>query len=495
MPPTLTSLTSHSRRTLTAIEYYRHPAVRTRIREYCGATGATGAAAAGAGAFTCAYVAAVEGGEPSASWESARLYPPSELPRLLDAGADISRSMWDTESLLFHLDLDYLNPDHPAEAFLHPADVFFALEPVYAAAHQVLHTFGIDALEIVTGRGHHFSGRIPWTHPVVHHLAELVPETPAWHGTMAARLPEWMPHRLDESQARAYTGLGMLVEHLAHLILRRAAPLAPIPVVFNGTEVGGTGLAGRACVSIDFSYAGDPLDVRHMRVAFGAYQLHRFRPDIFGTPVAHDVPVIAAVPRAHRSLYKLLKARRPAAAALDAEHQTVAMPDVAQGIASLLVDYLPTRLASFHRDFYRVKPHPPAAWPDTYHRFDASTLAPCIAEPLLHPNDLLLQPARLQYLTRGLLAAGWDPRHIASLVYSRYAGDHGWGTRWARQDVRTRAEFDVRVFAGLIAAGADQATDFNCVSAQEKHLCPHDPTCHRDLRLERVKLLERVEPA
>jgi len=487
-------LTSHSHRTLTAVEYYRHPAVRTRIREYCGATHAIGAI--GAGKFTCAYVAAVDGGDSGSSWESARLYPPEELPRLLDAGADISRSMWDTDSLLFHLDLDYLNPEQPAEPFLHPADVFFALEPVYAATRQVLHAFGIDALEIVTGRGHHFSGRIPWTHPVVHHLAELVPEMPAWHATMAARMPEWMTHTLDEAQARAYTGIGMLVEHLAHLILRRAAPHTSIPVVFNGTEVGGTGLAGRACVSIDFSYAGDPLDVRHIRVAFGAYQMHRFRPDIFGHDVAHDIPVIAAVPRAHRSLFKILTdARRPSSAALDAEHRSVEMPDVAQGIASLLVDYMPTRLAAFHREFYRAAPHPPARWPETYDRFDPATLAPCIGAPLVHPNDLLLQPARIQYLTRGLLAHGWEPRHIAGLVHSRYAADHGWGERWSRQDARTRAEFDVRVFAGLIAAGLDQATDFNCVSAQEKHLCPHDPNCHVDLRLERVKLLERVEPA
>jgi hypothetical protein len=468
--------------TMTATEYYRHPAVRTRIREYCGAVDG--------GPFTCAYVAALKPGDGPASWESADLRPPEDLPQLMESGADIARSMWDLDSLLFYLDLDYLNPDRPEEPFLYPADAFFKLEPVCKAAREILHSFGIDALEIVTGRGHHFSGRIAWTHPVIRHLAELSPDVPSWHATMNARRPAWLTHTLDERQARASFGLGLLVEHIAQIILKRAAPHASVPVVLNGTEVG-AGLTGRACVSIDLSYAGDPLDTRQMRMAFGTYQLHRFRADIFGTAVAQHVPMMVSVPRAHQSLYDLLTdGRTPAAAVRAAERQTVTMPDVGQGIATLLVDYLPSTLAAFHRDYFAVTPDPPAAWPETYDRFDSKSLAPCVTSPLDRPNDLLLQPARLQYLTRGLMAEGWHPRHIAGLVHSRYARDYGWGTRWTRQDARTRAEFDVRVFGGLIATGLDQAIDFNCVSAKEKHLCTHDPTCHRDLRLERVKLLE-----
>lgn len=473
---------SRSHAVMTATEYYRHPSVRTRIREYCGATDGR--------PFTCAYVTALNADGRLPSWESAERHPPEDLPALLEAGVDLARSMWDTESLIFYLDLDYLNPDHPEEPFLHPADVFFKLEPVYKATRQVLHSFGIDALEIVTGRGHHFSGRIPWTHPVIRHLAELAPEVPAWHATMAARKPAWLTHTLDERQARASFGLGLLIEYVAQLILRRTAPHAAIPVVFNGTEVG-TGMTGRECVSIDFSHAGDPLDSRQMRVAFGAYQLHRMRADIFGDTVARHVPMTVAVPRGHQSLYRLLTGgRTPAAAVRAAERQAVALPDVAQGIATLYVDYLPSRLAAFHRDYFAVTPHPPDAWPETYDRFDSKTVAPCVAWPLEQPNDLLLQPARLQNLTRGLMAEGWQPRHIAGLVHSRYARDYGWGVRWSRQDAKTRAEFDVRVFAGLVATGLDTAIDFNCVSAQEKGICPHDPNCHRDLRLERVKLLE-----
>jgi hypothetical protein len=171
----------------------------------------------------------------------------------------------------------------------------------------------------------------------------------------------------------------------------------------------------------------------------------------------------------------------------------VHLPDVAQGVATLLVDYLPSTLSSFHREFYNVTPHPPDAWPETYDRLDVKSLAPCVAWPLEFPNDFLLQPARIQHVTRALLADGWQPRHIAGLVHSRYARDFGWGRRWSRLDARTRAEFDVRVFAGMVADGLDGAVDFNSVSAQEKHLCPHDPACHRDLRLDRARLLASQE--
>jgi hypothetical protein len=476
---------SHSHSTMTAAEYYRYPDVRTRVREYCGAVDGH--------PFTCAYVTALGSGDPRTPWASAEWRPPEDLPRLMADGADVARSMWDTESLIFFLELDYLDADHPAEPFLHPADAFFKLEPAYRATRQVLHTFGIDAFEVATGRGYHFSGCIPWTHPVIAHLAELVPEVPSWHATLAARRPEWLTHTLDERQARASAGLGLLIEHAAHLIMRRAAPRITIPVVFTGTEVG-AGLSGRTCVSIDFSHAGDPLDQRYMRVAFGTYQLHRLRSDVFGPAVARDVPVMAVVPRGHQSLYRLLtEGRQPEAAVRAAERGPAVMPDVAQGIATVLVDYLPTTLAAFHRDYYATAPERPEAWPDTYDRLESTSFAPCVGAPLDRPNDLLLQPARLQFLTRGLMAKGWHPRHIAGLVHSRYLRDCGWGTRWAHQDAKNRAEFDIRVFAGLIAAGLDRGTDFNCVSAQEKGLCTHDPNCHLDLRLERVKLLERVE--
>jgi len=46
------------------------------------------------------------------------------------------------------------------------------------------------------------------------------------------------------------------------------------------------------------------------------------------------------------------------------------------------------------------------------------------------------------------------------------------------------------VFAGLIETGLDRGVDYNCVSAQEKGLCPWASACHRDLTTERPHIFK-----
>lgn len=466
------------RLSVTAADYYRHATVRERIRQYCGG---------GPRPLTCQLLTALRPDQQLPRWETAPSSPPTALDDLFTAGADIARSLWDTQSLLFHLDLDYHNIDAPSEPFTHPIEVFTKLEPVYRACRRVLARFGIAPLVLMTGRGYHFTGRIPLDDVLIDRLAVVPPRTPAWHATFAERQPWATPKSLDKRHARAYTGLGMVVEHLAHLIMRQATPKTLIPVVFNGTDVG-LGAYGRECASLDFSYAGDPLDTRFIRVAFGTYQLHELRPDIFGAHAA-AMPPMVAVPRGSTSLVRLVtEARIPAVAARLAARSDTRLPNVTDGVSALFADYLTSPLSRFHDQFYRAKPHDPEHWATTYDRVDGHDLPPCVASPLNTPNDLLLQPARLQHLTRGLIAQGWHPRHIAGLVHSRYAQDHGWGARWSRMDRQTRAEFDVRVFAGMIATGLDRGVDYNCVSAQEKGICPWAPDCHRDLRTDAVRI-------
>jgi hypothetical protein len=163
---------------------------------------------------------------------------------------------------------------------------------------------------------------------------------------------------------------------------------------------------------------------------------------------------------------------------------------VTPGVVALLDAYHASRLAAFHRRFY-ASPRRSVAEGDALFRGLPASLPDCVTRPLVTPNDWLLQPTSLQHVTRALMADGMAPRDIAAIVHARYAADHGWGRRWAWLDAETRAEFDVRVFAGLMEAGADRAVDFNCTSAQEKHLCPREP-CGQDLRVDRARLCEIV---
>lgn len=462
---------------MTLGEYYADPHVRARIREYLGAAGGRDP--------TAAYVASIRthDGQPVA-WESARRQAASESDETCHEGADIARSLLDADNLIFLLELDYMNPDAPAEPFTHPVEVLFKLEPAYQAVWRVLDSFGLKAYALATGRGYHFTARVPVTSPVLDGLADLVPGTPAWLHTLESRRDSRLQYSVSPRVASAWTGLGCLVEYLANLVAMAATPHA-IPLVFNGTRVG-AGLIGRECVSIDFSYAGDPLDSRYTRCAFSAYQWHHFRPDIFGTAIARLVPAMAAVPRTQRALLPFMRAGR----SLDAGRRAArfgraTLPDVSAAMEKVLAQYLASPLAMFHRRFYDERRRPAAvSFPEG--------LPPCAQASLRQPNDLLLRPEHLQHLVRTLLVRGWPAAEVATLVESAYLADHQWGDRWRRcMDPATRAEFDVRVFAGMIATGADRLIDFNCVSAQEKGLCPGSG-CTYNLRLDAERLSQVV---
>ena len=469
-------------RIATLQDYYGEPAVRARMLEYCG--GVDGEPP------TCLFVSGVSARDgPVITWGRATRSPVSELDALYHEGADVARSMWDSSNLLIHLDLDYQNTDSPGEAYHHAAEVFYKLEPVYRAAGHVLGRFGMPLLTLMTGRGYHFTGRVPLDAGVIDRLADLVPDPPAWLATHPTRRPSWVTSIITERHAKAYIGAGLLVEWFAHLIFHRARRRSPIPIVLNGTVVG-SGPTGRECTSIDLSYAGDPMDLRHVRLAFSAYQKHRLRPDLVGhEPASARAPFIA-VPREHESLDHLLSVGRTYSQAARAArgHSTV-LPVVAAGVGRALDAYDGSRLAAFHRRFYgapRRRPEDGARLLQSVLRLD---LPACVSRPLEQPNDRLLQPAFIQHVTRALTAEGLPPRDIAAIVHERYLADFGWGRRWARLDPETRAEFDVRVFAGLAATGLDRGIDFNCTSAQEKGLCPAEP-CTHDLRVDRARLLE-----
>jgi hypothetical protein len=458
-------------RVLSSINYYGDRAVRARMLESC--------AANTDGRPSAAYVAGLgDGDSPLPTWDTALPRPADQLSALWARGVDISRSLWDDTHLVFMLELDYLNVDQPSEPFLRPAEVFFKLEPAYRAAQREFRLLDLAPRTIVTGRGYQFSGAVRLDDPVVDRLARLA-GTPSWFAGVDRRRPPGVTTPMSARQAGAAEGLGRLIEYTAQRVLARAVRTSEIPVVFNGTVVG-QGRVGRECVSIDFSHVGDPLDMRLMRLPFSTYQWHRLRPDIFGLQTA-SLPALAALPRGQQSLFTSLSSGRGLRAGIRAARSADGrFPDVAIGIDTLLTRYSGSRLAGFHRQFDADRS---GASPTAFVA-DPAPLPPCVTAALTWPNDRLLKPEHIQHLVRVLMARGLSAAAIAALVQSVYETDHQWGDRWLRMDPRTRADFDVRVFAGLIATGLDSLVDFNCVSAQEKDICG-GAGCQFDLRVDR----------
>jgi hypothetical protein len=411
--------------------------------------------------------------------------PVEELTSWMDRGAELNRSLWDRESLLCHLDFEYVNFDDAAYPFANEARIFALQAPVMAAAEAMLASCGIHPLKLMTGRGYHLVWRIERTSKAFAELAALGHVSPSLRHLYATERAPTGEHVSPELGA-AFAGLGLVMEYVAHEVKRHAAPHCEVPVELGAIETGG-GPHGREMISVDITEYADPLCSRVMRAPFSVYlkpeQMH------LGFPGEH--PPLLVIPCGDLTVAESLVVRHdPAATARLAETSWTIIPDATRAMRRLIKAYRHSRLAQFHAEFHLQEHDAPALWPETYDRTPLDALPPCTRFILEHPNDFLVRPGCAQRVVRVLLSLGWHPRHVAGLLRSKYERDHGWGDQWRGCDPATRADFFARVFTGLFVAGVDDLVDFNCQSAREEGICFVEH-CSENLLHFRDSLLER----
>jgi hypothetical protein len=107
------------------------------------------------------------GGEPF------RSFPRGGFGEVLDGGLDLFRSVWDRDSTLGVLDLEYANFKRPGEIFRRPREIFEKMEPVYRVVQKVFYRLNITPLAILTGQGYHFSFRVRQDSPAHRALEAL----------------------------------------------------------------------------------------------------------------------------------------------------------------------------------------------------------------------------------------------------------------------------------------------------------------------------------
>ncbi len=434
--------------------YYRRPAVRSRISEFLGGDCAETA--------TCEYITA-DG--PFRADRAPR--PPGDLDLGLDEGLDICRSLWDSACLIAHLDVEYVNFDFAGEPYLDPGRAFELQEPVARAIETLLAQFGIHPLHVLSGRGHHYAWSIPADSAAFECLVELG-RSAAPSGT-----PNYLPRgrKASATMVRAFAGLGLVMEFVAHHVKKVASPECAIPVDLTAVEVGPT-LRGREMVSIDVSEYGDPLPTRTVRTPFSGYLKPWQQEGLVGTHIVQQLEPLVFVPlKQNQWGPHVHRMRTPDAAAEIATDTPAGIPSQPDGMAKLVTAYRESSLRTFHEWFYAETPSAPESWPYTYDLLDRAGLPACAQRVLTHPNDLLLRPCNMRLITQIFLARGWHPRHIAGLIRSKFERDFGWGNQWTGYDPAMRAEFYTRIFSGLFAVGTDDLIDLNCQSAREKGIC------------------------
>ena len=458
--------------------YYANANVRARIVEFLGGDASRYG--------TCRYVTKGD----TQALQLGQRHRTRDLEAFLGDGNEIVRSMWDKCSLLADFDVEYVNFDNPAEVYLNPERTFALQRPVAAAIESVLQQFGISPLHLVSGRGHHFVWRIKQDSPAFARLVQLgeIGSRPV----RAYAETQWRESNAWPQLAAAFSGLGLVMEFLAHRVKEIAAPKSSIPVELTAIEVGPSG-HGREMISLDISEYGDPLASRMLRVPFSVYlKPWQQRGSIADAVLATLKPLFVIPLTEGLEIPEALEVMRDAARTTGlAGRVSAVIPDASDTTGNLIAEYETSELKRFHDDFYAQEPEPPERWPETYDRTPLDLWPRCAR--LIHdqPNDLLLRPSCILRVVRVLLALGWHPRHIAGLIRSKYERDFNW-TQFTNCDPATRADFYVRVFAGLFATRRDDMVDFNCTSAQEEGLCFFN-NCNDNLLRFRESALNRRE--
>jgi hypothetical protein len=458
------------------VDFYRNPNVRNRIRDFI-ENSSNGTSAA-------EFISASDQAAPPPS----KSYSLGALDLLLASGFEICRSLWDRDALIADFDIEYVNFDNPAEAFLEPERVFGIQQPVVETIEQLLREYDIRPLHVLSGRGHHFVWRIEQNSDEFKKLSALGRGPRSLWETEAQRHPP-NARAVPIELARAFAGLGLVMEFLAHRLKQIAVPHTKIPVELTAVEVGPSE-HGREMISIDISEYGDPLFSRMIRTPFSVYLKPWQQPWGFDVDVLANLQPLFVIPLQGIDWRQGISTMRNSRLAAElAEHSSTKIPDGTRGTGKLLQHYNKSKLAEFHAFFYSQEQHPAELWPETYDRQPLEILPACARVALEQPNDLLLRPAFIRRLVRVMLALGWHPRHIAGLICSKYRRDFNW-TQFVNVDPATRADFYTRVFSGLFAAGTDDLVDFNCASAQEQGICTFS-TCGQNLLDFKESALER----
>jgi hypothetical protein len=422
-----------------------NPAVRQRIVEYLGGPRLEDA--------TCLFLARLDPLDPSLF----ERHPTADLHSLLDESSELARSLEDSSSMLIHLDIEYVNFDDPAAAYLDPQRVFRLQEPLVRVIESRLLSFGIRYLHVVTGQGHHFVWKIRKRSPVARAITDL--------GILAPPDP-------------LFAHVALLMEHLAHLLKPEAAETSEVPVEITALHVGPGRSGAREMISIDISEYGDPLPSRMIRIPYTVYRKPWISGLIDRLGIGPQVPGFFTLPLHEMTVRELIDRRHLPETIIDLAHRAgVEIPLAEKGTRDLLESYRASGLIAFHRGFHAAPVLSPAcleaASTEVFPR-----LPPCARHVLTFPNDLLLKPSGIQLVTRCLLAEGWHARNIAARIADIFQDPaHDWGPRWHHYDPALRAAFYVRLFAGQIDQGIERGVDFNCVSQQEKQFCWDPENC------------------
>jgi len=142
------------------------------------------------------------------------------------------------ESLVVHLDIEYVNFDYPAHPFVAQEQIFEFQRPVISALVTILTNCDLNPLHLLTGRGHHFVWKISkqsWAFEQLAGLGRMFASLRRFYAATLGPVGETVPVEMGA----AFAGLGLVIEHVAHQIKALAVETCQVPVELGAIEAGG----------------------------------------------------------------------------------------------------------------------------------------------------------------------------------------------------------------------------------------------------------------
>ena len=394
-----------------------------------------------------------------------KYHPISALDRVLESGSDIYRSILDRQSALFVIDLDYANLHAPGEIFNNPQKVFQELDVSRFALRELLGQYGIEFLEIMTGRGYHYVTQIPRASTSYENLYAAAAGMKVLPLATAVRLLEEAPP-LDTSviiEQMVFNMLGRLADLLVDKLAGRTGLLLRTTDIYDEPEI----------VIYDSTMYGYLVTRRTTRCCYSLIQKPTTTPKY-----NYNGPPLVAIPTAGLPLEVRLRIRSDSSADY---HRAVSLareqpPRIPWAdFTPLLEAYLVSATCARHQNLVReigeapvdthyrdellaelerLQPHPfnyewfwgPLAPPDET-ELKSVDFSPQMVEILERPNDLLLKPDKIRQAIRELREHNFSFPQIIAVMAAKYRGNFAWEPDLWRNDPELRAEYWVRTLS------------------------------------------------
>lgn len=358
-------------------------------------------------------------------YQSFKSVRPPLLGWIIEKNLDGFTSVWQRDCYLIVLDVEYFNPFDYSEVFCEEEKVFGEMEDFCAAVEEVLDSYGIKYLKLMTGQGYHYASKIDEKSDAFDLMAE--------HGVCTRTTRDKNPD-VPRAHNLVHDSAGKLQEFLYEKVFSiYEGEMRPKDICIDGSMM-----------VLDLDLWADPLFMRDVRIAFSSHQKHIMKKyiDRMGSDwCANNVPIGYSISCNGVDLPRRLEIRRNRDEVIGlAGEREVNIPRSNSGWMGMFREYLDSPLGKYHE------------------RFDSHDLRDFVAvgqeyvpESCRHVLDDSTKArwTEIKKICDRAFVENKHPMEVVRLFYDLFTAHPQWKIHWVEYDPEMRAKYWVRVFYAM----------------------------------------------